>query len=279
MENLIHYIKGELLSVYDGAEAAAVAREVAETCFGVSLIQAYSGTARQLSPDEKLRLRDILVRLRNQEPLQYVLGEARFMGHVFRVAPGVLIPRPETEELVSCVLREDSGRAPVVVDAGTGSGCIAVSVKLALPEAQVVGVDVSEEALRQARANADRLGADVRFFCADLLRPDSLPRLRADVLVSNPPYVRLSERDGMERRVKDFEPSEALFVPDGDALKFYAALAEWGRVALNPGGRILVEINSALGKETVSLFRSRGYRDTTLLKDRFGKDRIVICSI
>ncbi len=278
MDNVIHYIKGEISSVYEPCEAAAIARIIAEECFGITLVQAYAGLSKDLSTSEKEQLRQILSRLKRHEPLQYILGSMRFMGHTFHVAPGVLIPRPETEELVRRVLHTyNDVEAPCLMDVGTGSGCIAISLKLALPKAHVIGVDISDEALVQARSNAKKLCADVGFFMADVLKPYSLSQTKVDALVSNPPYIRHSEMQGMDAQVKDYEPHEALFVPDESPLIFYDALAEWGKGLLNDGGRIFVEINSALGTETAALFKSHGYSDVVVETDQFGKERMVSC--
>lgn len=278
MTNIISDIKEELLPVYDSREASAIARAIAEECFGITLAQAYAGLHRPLNQSEKELLKQVLYRLKRHEPLQYVLSRACFMGHLFRVAPGVLIPRPETEDLVEQVIREyDKADAPCLLDMGTGSGCIVVSLKLALPRAQAFGMDISCEALRQARANAEQLGAKVKFFQADMLKPATLPPLCVDAFVSNPPYVRMSEAKDMDLRVKEYEPREALFVPDDEPLVYYEALARCGKQLLKPGGRIFVEINSAFGAETAALFKSYGYSDVVVCRDRFGKERIVTC--
>lgn len=277
MENILQTIKKSLADIYESEEAAAIAREISETCFHITPVQAYAGTGHPLSQQEREQLDQILLRLHRHEPLQYIIGSAYFMGHRFRVAPGVLIPRPETEDLVEQAIQGFKDyEAPTLIDAGTGSGCIAIALKLALPQARVTAIDCSDAALQQAEVNARELGAEVEFVKADLLRPETLPRLQADAIISNPPYVRESERAEMEPRVKDFEPELALFVPDCDALRFYRALAAWGQQVLNDGGRIFAEINSALPDETQRLFEDDGYR-TTLLHDRYFKKRMLIC--
>lgn len=278
MTNIISDIKEELLSVYDSREAMAIARVIAEECFGITLAQAYAGLHRPLNQSDKELLHRVLYRLKQHEPVQYVLSRACFMEYVFQVSPGVLIPRPETEDLVEQVIREhENTQAPCLLDMGTGSGCIAVSLKLALPLARVWGIDISSVALRQARANAKMLGAEVKYVQADMLNPATLPHLSADALVSNPPYVRMSEAKDMDLRVKEYEPREALFVPDDAPLLYYEALARCGKQLLKHNGRIFVEINSALGAETAALFKSYGYSDVVVYRDRFGKERIVTC--
>ena len=278
MTNIINDIKDELLPVYDPREASAIARVIAEECFGITLTQAYAGLYRPLNQSDKELLRQVLYRLKQHEPVQYVLSRACFMGHVFQVTPGVLIPRPETEDLVEQVIREyENAEVPCLLDMGTGSGCIAVSLKLALPRARVWGADISSVALRQARANAKMLGAEVEYVQADMLNPATLSHLSVDALVSNPPYIRMSEAKDMELRVKEYEPREALFVPDDEPLVYYEALARCGKQLLKHNGRIFVEINSAFGAETAALFKSYGYSDVVVCLDRFGKERFVTC--
>ena len=277
-ENLIIYIRQQLTDNYPAEEAMAIAREVAQRCFGITMTQAYAGTARELTHAEKSRLQQILQRLRHNEPLQYVTGQADFLSHTFNVAPGVLIPRPETEELVKLVLRDYSRSATAsIIDVGTGSGCIAISIQLALPQAHVVGLDISQEALRQAKINALKLHAAVEWLQADILKSEKLPLFSADAIVSNPPYVRESEKQAIESNVKDFEPAMALFVPDNDPLIFYRALATWGKRILKPNGKIYAEINSSLATDTVNLFKEEGFRQVDLLRDQFEKDRMIIC--
>ena len=193
MENILQTIKKSLADIYESEEAAAIAREISETCFHITPVQAYAGMGHPLSQQERERLDQILLRLHRYEPLQYIIGSAYFMGHRFRVAPGVLIPRPETEDLVEQAIQcFKNYEAPTLIDAGTGSGCIAIALKLALPHARLTAIDCSETALQQAESNARELGAEVEFVKADLLRPETLPRLQADAIISNPPYVRES---------------------------------------------------------------------------------------
>ncbi len=278
-DNLIFRIREAIRDTYgDAGEALAVAREVAEVSFGISYVQAFAGTARPLSGEEETRLSLMVERLCQGWPVQYVTGRAEFMGRWFAVSPAVLVPRPETENVVRAAVESVAGvTAPRIVDVGTGSGCIAVSVKLALPEAQVTGVDISGEALAVARNNAVSLGADVTMAWGDVSCPDTLPTGPLDLVVSNPPYVRQSESTAMTVQVREYEPPLALFVPNDDALKFYRALADYGRKTLVQGGALVMEINSALGAETAALFECRGYGEVEMLKDMYGKDRIVRC--
>lgn len=273
MHPLFTRLRAGLERVYEPREAHAVALRVLDDCFGVPSIDVYAGKVRQFSAEETQRLDAILSRLLDGEPLQYVTGTAPFDGLMLEVRPGVLIPRPETEELVAWAAAELPAGARVL-DAGTGSGCVAVALAVRLRQADVEAWDVSEEALAVARANARRQGVEVRFERRDMLRPDDGPR-RFEAIVSNPPYVRRSERTAMAPQVVLHEPELALFVPDDDALRFYDALARLGRRALMPGGRLYLEINEALGPDTVAMLRREGYADVVLRQDLFGRDRMV----
>jgi len=276
--NIIIYIRQQLRTSYDDAEATAIAREVAEHYFGISMTQAYAGTGHALNNKEIDLLEEILQRLRNNEPIQYVTGQAIFLGRSFNVAPGVLIPRPETEELVNLVI-ENGLPVPTstIVDAGTGSGCIAISLQLAFPKASVWGLDISSEAIRQAQNNAAKFQADVHWLEIDMLKPETLPNFPIDILISNPPYVRKSEKLKMEAHVKDYEPEEALFVPDNDPLKFYRILASWGMYSLKPCGKIYAEINSSLAHDTSIIFKNKGFSNVEVIRDQFGKQRMIVC--
>ena len=226
------------------------------------------------------RLDNIMSRLERHEPLQYILGSALFHGHRFRVTPATLIPRPETEQLVDLIIDECGQREDLrVMDLGTGSGCIAISLARALKFAQVTGVDISNDALQVARDNATALKVRVHWLEADMLEMPSMPAQSQDIVVSNPPYITLSEQAAMERNVLDYEPRQALFVPDDDPLRFYRAIASIAATVLAPGGRLYVEINRRFGQETAALFEQQGFADTRVLKDSFGNDRFVTATL
>lgn len=263
-----------LVARYGEREARAIVRLVLDEAFGVRPVDVYAGKVRQFSQDERNQLARMLARLEGGEPVQYVVGRARFAGRAFEVTPAVLIPRPETEELAAWVVADGLGPGCRLLDGGTGSGCLAVTLALACPEAEVTAWDIAPDALDVARRNAARLGARVGFGLRDLLAP---PRAtdRFDVIVSNPPYVRRSEAAAMDDHVLRHEPAGALFVPDDDALRFYRALARLGRHALPPGGRLYAELNQALGPQTADLFRAWGYTAVELRRDQFGHDRMV----
>ena len=217
------------------------------------------------------KVADIIARLRRHEPLQYIVGSARFHGHKFKVTPAVLIPRPETEQLVDIIVEENTASDLRVLDMGTGSGCIAISLARALKFAQVEALDVSRDALAVARENAATLKAKVRFFESDMLSPQ--PLARYDIIVSNPPYICWSEREAMDRNVKDYEPGQALFVPDSDPLLFYKAIAPYAAQSLERGGRLYLEINQRFGNEVKRLLEDNGFDEVRIIEDSFGKVR------
>ena len=269
------YIRRKLQGRYDPREAGNLSRIICCEILGQQTVDYYLGKDIILSVKEEQELESILARLHNFEPIQYILGEARFLGRTFRVTPGVLIPRPETEELVEMMLKELS---PVsrVLDVGTGSGCIAISLAKELPESQVTAWDVSGEALSIAAANSKALQASVRFEQRDVLTYEPCVVDCYDVIVSNPPYVTEAEKQEMEHNVLDWEPSLELFVPDTDPLRFYRRIAVLGLEMLTSGGKLYFEINRAFGKDTVAMLCETGYRAVRLQKDISHNDRFVI---
>ncbi len=277
--NVLTSIADQLATLYPEGEARAVARCVVEDIAHLSPTDVLRGKDSDLSADDKARLRNIVARLLTGEPLQYVLGHATFCGRTFSVRPGCLIPRPETEDLVRHILSDCRGREASVLDIGTGSGCIAVSLSLAQTASlSITAWDISEEALRIARENGDRLGGCVLFERRDILNVGHEPR-RWDVIVSNPPYVCLSEAESMERNVLDYEPHAALFVPDGDALLFHHSIGMFALSHLTVGGRLYMEINSRFADECAVMLRSLGFVSVEVGQDRFGKDRMMLCQL
>ena len=270
----------ELKSHYGASEGYALYRLVMEECFGLTHADILLGKDSQISEENKVRLEEITTRLLENEPVQYILGYAHFYGHRFRVRSGVLVPRPETELLVDKVLElaqgAEGGCPPKVLDIGTGSGCIAIS--LALAGCRVTAMDVSEEALSVASENASVLNAEVVLMHENILQP-SLASDRWDVIVSNPPYVCLSEAEEMERNVLDYEPHMALFVPDSDPLIFYRAIASYALSHLVAGGWICLEINQAFPLDMTRLLASFGFRNITIIPDQYGKKRIACAQL
>jgi len=261
----------QLLSVYPPQEARALYMLVMEVAFGLKPTQVLLGKDKELSEDKQALLQNIISRLLRKEPVQYILGQADFCGHTFHVEPGVLIPRPETQELVNLISQQHPSPCSIL-DIGTGSGCIAVS--LALIGHQVTAFDISEDALRIASENAQALHADIFFEQEDILHPSPTTRLW-DVIVSNPPYICQREAQLMDDNVLDFEPHLALFVPDNEPLLFYRAIAEYATTHLKASGRLYFEINEAYPQETSSLLEQMGYTHINIHPDIFGKSRFI----
>lgn len=274
-EQIIIGLKRRLQECYDVAEANALARMVVEEVLHYSPVDVLlRGNVEQ---DEVFveHIRSIADRLCKGEPIQYIFGHARFHGHEFKVTPATLIPRPETELLVDMITDDVGGVADLrVLDIGTGSGCIAISLALALRWPEVEAFDISAEALAVAKENAASLKAKVDFVQTDILT--AVPEADSfDVVVSNPPYICDSERADMERNVLEHEPATALFVPDADPLIFYRAIAKYAAVALKPAGRIYLEINRRFGSETCQLLEENGFEQAQVIRDQFGNPRIV----
>ncbi|MFM6976618.1 MAG: peptide chain release factor N(5)-glutamine methyltransferase [Sphingobacteriaceae bacterium] len=228
-----------------------------------------------LSRDEKMKA--ILIVLQSGKPIQYILGETEFFGLRFKVNPSVLIPRPETEELVQWILDSlPSDGEVALLDIGTGSGCIPIALKHQLPQAKIFALDISETALATAKMNAEANRTAIQFIQQDILNPsDDLFAEKLDVIVSNPPYVRVAEQSLMRSNVLAFEPHTALFVPDDDALIFYERIADFALKNLKPGGLLFFEINEYLGEQTVELIDHKGFKNIELRKDFLGRDRMV----
>ena len=276
---MFRQIVDTLVPTVEEREARALAFVVLEDAFGLSRTDIYLGKDTAFSEDDTIRLEKILRRLEQGEPVQYVSGTAQFCNLTFRVTPDTLIPRPETEELVGWVASLLPFEAPCsVLDVGTGTGCIAISLAKQFPRAQVTAWDISEGALAVAQQNAETNGVTVDFRRTDVLEvvnesAASAPSSEALYIVSNPPYICERERAEMEAHVLDYEPASALFVPDADPLLFYRALARLGQQL--QAAAVLVEINQAYGQETVEMFQSSGYSNVELRRDIYGKDRMI----
>lgn len=276
MRKIIANLQGKLAKTYEKEELNAIIRAICCDLLGISTTTYFIKEEVMLTAEQEERLDTIISRLQQGEPLQYIEGKAPFCGMDFAVRPGVLIPRPETAELVDWIVSDHAAKSPNILDLGTGSGCIAISLNKRIPQAVVEACDISHEALAIARENNHNNNALVEFFHHDMLDLTTALPHSYDILVSNPPYIKQCEAKEMEQHVTEWEPHTALFVPDNDALRFYRAIAEIGQTnALTPGGNIYVEINQALGKETVELFESCGYKEVTLRKDIYGNDRMV----
>ena len=267
-----------LTPIYGVREAEAVAALVFQHLTQLEGLPFLMAARDEAAPEILAQLPALQTRLLAHEPVQYVLGTAHFAGMALEVTPATLIPRPETEELVQLIEREQAGRpGRRVLDVGTGSGCLALALARALPGAEVLAVDISADALAVARRNAAAWAPAVQFQLVDILAamPAGLAPGTLDVLVSNPPYVRDSERAQMRANVLAWEPATALFVPDHDPLLFYRRLAEIGAQLLAAGGVAYLEINEALGPETAALFTARGFAGAVVIDDMFGRPRMV----
>ena len=269
-----------LETLYPSPEARGLVLMLCEEKLGFPKYLHITEPRTEVPAGMEAELESDLQRLCAGEPIQYVLGVTEFCGRRFAVGPGVLVPRPETEQLVAEAVRTllEMNRAPKVLDLCTGSGCIAWTVALDVPDAQVVGVDLSGEALRYAQDQFDthnHQGTPL-FIRADVLDTEQpFPYGPFDLIVSNPPYVLERERAQMRPNVLDWEPATALFVPDDDPLRFYHAIARWAQRFLRSGGAGLVEINEALGPDTAALFRDAGFKNVQILPDFARKDRLV----
>lgn len=270
----------QLMELYDASEAINVAELVMEHITGWERQERILNKETPLSVAQSEKLKSITERLLRNEPVQYVLEEAWFYGMKFHVNKNVLIPRPETEELADWVIKDIERHAEkkhfAVLDIGTGSGCIPISVRKKIPGAEVSGIDVCSEALYVAATNAANLEADINLALLDFLNEEERNKMgHYDIIISNPPYIRKSESDKMIKRVTDFEPAKALFVPDDDPLIFYKAIADFGKSHLSEGGTIYLEINEALGNDVTELFKQNGYANIILKKDMQGKNRMM----
>ena len=274
LKEAIEQLREGLAGVADPQEVQAMIRVICEDVFNYDPVDVALRQESELPDFAPQRVAEIIARLQRHEPLQYILGTARFHGHRFKVTPAVLIPRPETEQLVDLIIEENPGSDLRVLDMGTGSGCIAISLARALKFARVDALDVSRDALAVARDNAASLKVKVRFFESDILAPQ--PAATYDIIVSNPPYITWSERELMERNVKDYEPAQALFVPDNDPLLFYKAIASYAKRSLEKGGRLYLEINQRFGTEVKRLLEDCGFDEVRIIVDSFGKDRFAV---
>ncbi len=273
MQQLINLIRRELSGLYTASEIAVLTRLILGEVYGNPQNIVTNDKINHLSHLQTEKLDDILSRLKKGEPYQYVLGETEFYGRIFKVTGDVLIPRPETEELVEWVVSE-SHEGNLFLDIGTGSGCIAITLAREVANAQVEAWDISEKALAVAAVNAARNGAVVRFSQVDVLRTPT-PVGKYDVVVSNPPYVLESEKKDMELNVLDFEPHEALFVPDNRPLLFFEAIASLASEFLHEGGRLYFEINRSMAEPVGALLRDIGFCGVEVKNDISGNPRMI----
>jgi len=272
--SVLEQYREQLSSQYEPGEIKSIARAVFHHRLGWDPAQLELRKLESLHESDLLKVYLPLKRLRNGEPLQYILGKVDFHGLRISVAPAVLIPRPETEELVELIFR--SVRRPkLIIDVGTGSGCIALAMKQCFPQARVIGIDVSEQALEVARGNGHALGLEVEWQAADALAADFVLPAGADLIVSNPPYVPVEEEGSLLARVRAREPYIALFAPEGDALAFYRAIGAAAAKALSPEGQLWFEAHYRLARESAEVLRALGFAEVSVLPDLSGNTRFL----
>lgn len=272
----VNRLTARLVPLYGEREARAIARNAVAELAGIPLSALLTDPGAEFAAE---RSEEVAERLAAGEPLQYVVGHTEFYGRRFAVRAGVLIPRPETEELVDRMLRSERGSRRIL-DVGTGSGCIAASLALGLPDAEIFAADISDDALAVAAENFRTLDARITLRKADALGglAEAFPE-RFDAIVSNPPYVPESDRAEMHPNVRDHEPAVALFVPDDDRIRFYRAIAQAGRWMLVPGGRLWFEIYEHAADEIVRMLEGEGYTDIAVHRDLFDKPRMICCRL
>ena len=263
-----------LTPLYDAGEAKAIVRWLLDVRFGLSMADILCDKMKELPKEDQKALERMMQRLESGEPIQYIIGVADFFGRSFHVAPGVLIPRPETAELceyvLSCRKTEEK-----ILDIGTGSGCIAITLALEIPEAKVTAWDISDDALPIAQENAKTLGANVAFEKRDILDTSLSTSQTWDVIVSNPPYIMPSERDGMEENVLGHEPGLALFAPADNPILFYQCIGDYAVHSLKSGGCLYFELNPLTADDVADDLRQRGFKDIEIRQDQYGKNRFL----
>ena len=277
LQDLLLYLTQSLASIYSSEEAAGIARQLVEHELGWNSLQISLRKAEMISPESWQKFETYLQRLLRHEPLQYVTGVAYFYDLELEVNPAVLIPRPETEELVHLIIQENKNIVhPHILDIGTGSGCIAIALRKNIPQATVYGLDISAAALAVAQRNAAQYNQTIRWLEQDIFTdPLPLPAQSLDIVVSNPPYVLESEKALMRRNVLDFEPPLALFVPTTDALLYYQRIAQIAQQLLKPAGRLYLEINEQYAAALTPLLATYSFQNIRVRQDLFGKDRFI----
>lgn len=276
LEDYRTQFKERLLTVQTPEEVDAITAIALEFALEKSRVEIALSRKQKISYSQKTALDAMLDRLMQEEPIHYIIGQTEFYGLKIKVTPDTLIPRPETEELVSWLIEDTIATQPeaAIVDIGTGSGCIAIAVAKNAPRAEISAIDISGAALEIAQKNAVAHKVDVTFIKKDILKEQNLPK-RYDAIVSNPPYVRGLEKAEIKKNVLQYEPHTALFVPDNDPLLFYRKIAALAQQHLKPQGQLYFEINEYLGQETISLLKEMGYKKVALRQDHYGKDRMI----
>lgn len=275
IKDIRFYLAKELEKIYQEQEISALSNIIIKTVIGIPKLHQLYMTEQIVTRRQAGRIINICQELKTGKPIQYILGETNFYDCVIKVTSSTLIPRPETEEMVDLIIKENKGYQGTIIDIGTGSGCIAVALAANLPGALVTGIDISDDAIMTARENAQLNNVTVSFVKGDVLSFDSERIDKAGIIVSNPPYVRNSEKQFMSKNVLDFEPHSALFVPESDPLKYYRAILKLADKILLNRGRLYFEINEAMGKLIVRLLESSGYTEIQIVADINSKERII----
>lgn len=276
MQAGIAFIRKELSGIYSKEEIESLIFLIFENLKGYTRTRFLMAKDDILNPEERDKISKIVARLKNHEPIQYILGQTEFYGLSFYTVPEVLIPRPETEELVQWIIQENKLAKPVILDIGTGTGCIPVSLKKHITDSVVFACDISPICLETARRNAELNNCDISVFEYDILtQTHEMDIPKPDIIVSNPPYVRESEKLRMEKNVLDFEPKLALFVPDENPLIYYRRIAEFALDHVQDNGMLYFEINESFGKECSEMLRKMNFTSIELKKDIHGKDRMI----
>ncbi|MCB0466992.1 MAG: peptide chain release factor N(5)-glutamine methyltransferase [Aequorivita sp.] len=269
-----------LSGLYPSEEIQSFFNILSEKYLNLSRIEIALNPERVISEEVSEKYQKALLRLKNYEPVQYIIGETEFYGLPFKVNKHTLIPRPETEELVEWIIDTSEFRIQDfgLLDIGTGSGCIAISLAKNLPDSKISALDISDEALKIARKNAEMNKVEVDFFQTDILNTKTLPK-KYDVIVSNPPYVRELEKKQMQQNVLNYEPDSALYVKDDDPLLFYRVISQLAKKHLQPNGKLFFEINEYLADELTELLKSEDFKNIEVKKDIFGKNRMIKCNL
>ena len=265
----------ELIAIYPEPEINALNTIIIKTLFGISRLHSLTQPNDPVSRKKADEIIRICNELKKWKPLQYILGETSFYNCVINVNPDVMIPRTETEELVDLIIKENKGYSDAILDVGCGSGCISIALAVNLPGSKVTGIDICKGAVKTSEENAVLNDVNVTFLVADILNPSLKLPVSAGIIVSNPPYIMESEKANMAINVLDFEPQNALFVPDSDPLLFYKAIIKMSDTILLHGGKIYLEINEAMGRHMTELLNSSGFSSVAVIRDINGKNRII----
>ena len=275
IKDIKSYMVRELIAVYPEPEINALSTIIIKTHFGISRLHSLTQPNDPVSRKKAYEIIRICNELKKGKPIQYILGETNFYNCVIKVNPAVMIPRPETEELVDLIIKENKGFNGKILDIGCGSGCISIALALNMPGTKVTGIDICEGAVNTSEENAIINDVNVTFLVADILDPNLKLNADAGIIVSNPPYIRESEKENVAINVLDFEPQNALFVPDSDPLSYYKAIIKMSDKILIYGGKIYFEINEAMDIQMTELLKSSGFSSVEVIRDINGKNRII----